>query len=65
MRWIDWVGFCVVVVFVAAVGLVACGDDDDMDDQQGNWGRITDPVTGRSFRCYSDVYLSWCYGIDG
>lgn len=46
-----------VAAALVALLLVSCGSDDDGITVTDEWATITDPATGRSFRCFD----GWCY----
>ncbi len=50
----------ILVLIAAAISLSACGSDDvdPAVDGSPRWTTITDPETGKTYRCYS-------YYIDG
>lgn len=64
----------IAVAVVGVLGLTACGPDSVSDryesDRQDSWYALTDPQTGRTFRCHEiisdtshqyDVRTEWCY----
>lgn len=49
----------IIALVAALLALAACGSvPPDEEPTKGGWLQVTDPVTGREFRCYN---ASWCY----